>query len=69
MEADLMNKWEYRIESGISGSKEREYASLLTNEWLNRLGEDGCEVITIEFVDPASALTRTSRLIFKRPIS
>jgi len=63
-----MTRWEYRIGyPNIGGSGSSDTFPQMTDAWLNQLGADGWELVSIALVGMGAAHRPT--LVFKRPKS
>ena len=64
-----MTKWEYRVEQTDVGGTMHRNLDKMTNSWLNAIGQEGWELVSITTLNVGSGLTSDkAHLTFKRPI-
>ena len=63
-----MTKWEYRVDITEVGGGGGRTLDKMTNGWLNNIGSDGWELVTINTTAVAGTSTQKCYLVFKRPV-
>ena len=64
-----MVKLEYRVETTKVGGLFNRNLDEMTNEWLNKFGDDGWELVSITTLNIGTGTTSDfASLVFKRPI-